>query len=76
MPDQLFTYYIENPLLIISKNSWSCGVMVSRILIIWGELVKVALKCGSRKVVLGWGKRYGAVGFCGPCVCLGVFLLL
>jgi hypothetical protein len=77
MPDQLFTYYIENPLRIISINSqiWMGGRMVIRLAIDFGELVKVALKMGVRerggKVV---EVVYGLLGFV-KCV-LGVFLML
>jgi hypothetical protein len=42
---------------------------------IW-ELDKVALE---GEVEVGWvsgASNVGAAGFCGPCVCLGVFLLL
>jgi hypothetical protein len=58
MPDQLFIYYIEIALMIISINSGSWGrVMVIRLVVNFGELVKVALKKGGKK---GWmGKRYG-----------------
>jgi hypothetical protein len=73
MTDQLFTYYIENPLMIISitSGSWG-GLMVIRIVIDFGELVKVELKGGK-----GWEGRetlWGILGFV-ACVCLGVFLL-
>jgi hypothetical protein len=50
MPDQLFTYYIENPLMIISINSWGWeGIMVIRLVRDFGKLVKVALKKEGRK---------------------------
>jgi hypothetical protein len=40
------------------------------------DLVKMALKKGWQEMVCGGGLRgMGAAGFCGPCVCLGVFLL-
>jgi hypothetical protein len=51
-------------------------VTVIRLVIDFGELVKVELKGGVGKGVGGWGKRDGAAGFCGPCVCLGIFLQL
>jgi hypothetical protein len=78
MPDQLFTYYIENPLVIISINSGSLvRVMDFRLDIEVG----VMGKGGTKKE--GGGKRGGQVGevycaaeFCGLCACLGVFLLL
>jgi hypothetical protein len=49
MPDQLLICSIENPLMIISINSQSWGqeVMVIRLVIDYGELVKVALKKGG-----------------------------
>jgi hypothetical protein len=59
MPVQLFTYYIENPLMIISINSWNWGgVMVIGLVIDFGELVKVSQKRGGRKRG-GLVKRYG-----------------
>jgi hypothetical protein len=52
-------------------------LMVIRLVIDYLELVNVALKKG------GWEKGWicglkvmGIAGFCGPCVCLGIFLLL
>jgi hypothetical protein len=56
MPGQLFTYYIENSLMIKFINSGSWGVMVIRLVIDLGELVKVALNVGMGKGVGGWGK--------------------
>jgi hypothetical protein len=60
MPDQLLTYSIENPLMIISINILSCGVMVIRLVIDYGELVRVTLKkgwvVGIRMV--GWVESY------------------
>jgi hypothetical protein len=51
--------------------------MVIRLVIDYGELVKVALKKGGwEKKWVGWLKVMGFAGFCGPYVCLGVFLLL
>jgi hypothetical protein len=50
--NQLFTYYIKNPL-IIYINSGDGGVMVIRLFIDFGELVKVALKVGWE--MCGWG---------------------
>jgi hypothetical protein len=59
MPDQLFMYYIENPLMLISINSQSwVGVMVIRLVTDFGKLVKVALK---RDGVVQWVKRYGGL---------------
>jgi hypothetical protein len=51
--------------------------MVIRLITDFSELVKVALKGGRWEKGLVSGLRdIGAAGFCGPCVCLGVFLLL
>jgi hypothetical protein len=36
----------------------------------------VALRGEAGSGVGEWGSIMGAAGFCGPCVCLGVFLLL
>jgi hypothetical protein len=61
MPDQLLVYSIENPLVTISKNFWSWGVMIIRLDIDLGELVKVVQKtCRAGKGVGGWVKRYGS----------------
>jgi hypothetical protein len=49
--------------------------MVIRLVIGFGELVKVALKGGVGKGVGQWGKRYGGCWVLLPCVYLGVFLL-
>jgi hypothetical protein len=54
MPDQLFTHYIENPLVIISINSGSLGVMVIRL-----EMETWVIGKGSTKK--GRGKN-GCVG--------------
>jgi hypothetical protein len=66
MPDQLFIYYIEIALMIISINSGSWGrVMVIRLVVNFGELVKVALKKGGKKRMDGeevWG-QLGFVAF-------------
>jgi hypothetical protein len=75
MPDYLLTYSIENSLIIISINSqiWG-GVMVIRLVIDFGELVKVPLKKGE-----GWEKEWvgglrgmGAVGLC-ALMCVWVY---
>jgi hypothetical protein len=77
MLDQSLVYFIEHPLMIISINSWRWGGMVIRLVINFGELVKVALKSGGQKKwYVGALRGMGAAGFCGICVCLGVFLLL
>jgi hypothetical protein len=50
--------------------------MVIRLVIDYGELVKVALKKMKRRVgkgVGGWVRVMEVAGFCSPCVCLGVF---
>jgi hypothetical protein len=41
---------------------------------IW-ELDRVALKMEMGNGVGEWRKQYGSYCFCGPCVCLGIFLL-
>jgi hypothetical protein len=68
MPDQLFTYYIGNPLVIISINSGSwdgCNGYLARDRNVGN--VKVALKVGVKR--RGWvGKRYGDCWVCDPCV--------
>jgi hypothetical protein len=52
-------------------KQWELGqVMVIKLVIDFGELVKVVLKRW------GEGSGIGAAGFCNACVCLGVFLLL
>jgi hypothetical protein len=53
MTYQLFAYYIGNPLMIISINCGRWRVVVIRLVIDFGELVKVALKgeVGKREVV-------------------------
>jgi hypothetical protein len=64
MPNQLFTCYIENPLIIISINSGSWGVMV-----VWLEIKTWVIgKSGTKR----GGRGRGVAGFCGPCVYLGV----
>jgi hypothetical protein len=63
MPYQLFTYYIENPLVIISINIKRWGwVMVIRL----QRETWVIGKGGAKRRGWGMGKRYG-----GPYVCLG-----
>jgi hypothetical protein len=59
MPDLLFTYYIENSLVIISINSGSWGVMVIRLDIEIWVIGKGGTKWGVGKGVGGWGKNYG-----------------
>jgi hypothetical protein len=49
--------------------------MVIRLVIDYGKLVKVALKKEGGKVWVGVLKVMGGSGFCGPCVCLGIFQL-
>jgi hypothetical protein len=62
----------------IYKQSELGRVMVIRLVIDLGELVKVALKKAGRqeKWWVGELRGMGFAWFCGPCVCLGVFLLL
>jgi hypothetical protein len=62
----------------IYKQSELGRVMVIRLVIDLGELVKVALKKAGRqeKWWVGELRGMGVAWFCGPCVCLGVFLLL
>jgi hypothetical protein len=50
--------------------------MVMRVVIDFGELVKVALKKGRAGKGVGGLRGMGAAWFCGPCMCFGVFLLL
>jgi hypothetical protein len=52
--------------------------MVIKLVIDYGELVRVALKKGDEweKEWVGGLRLMGIAGFCDPCVCLGVFLLL
>jgi hypothetical protein len=40
------------------------------------EIDKGGTKRRSGERVSGWVRGMGAAGFCGPCVCLGVFLSL
>jgi hypothetical protein len=47
MPDQLLTYYVENPLVITSINSSSLGVMVIGLDIEIWEIGKGGNKRGS-----------------------------
>jgi hypothetical protein len=57
MPDQLFTYYIENPLVMISINSRSWkGIMIIRLDIEIWEIGKDGIKGGAGKEVGKWGK--------------------
>jgi hypothetical protein len=50
--------------------------VVIRIVMDFGELVKVALKGEQEKGWVDEGRGKGTAGFCGLCVCLGLFLLL
>jgi hypothetical protein len=65
MPDQLFTYYIENPTVYKTYKQWEVGgVMVIRLEIEpW-----VISKYGTIKGRLGSGRGMGAPGFWGPYV--------
>jgi hypothetical protein len=71
MPDQLLTYYIENPLMIISINSGNWRLMVIRLAIETRVIGKGVTKKRGVKRGVG-GKRYGGCWV----LCLGVFLLL
>jgi hypothetical protein len=77
MADQL-TYSTENPLMISTGIlSWCGGVMFIKLVIDYGKLAKVSLRKKEGEVVKGvdgWAEIYGG-WFCGPCVCVGVFLL-
>jgi hypothetical protein len=77
MPDQLFTYYIENPIMIISINSGSWGGNGYQASYKFWGIGKGGIKKGRvGKEMGGWGKMFGAAEFCGSCVHLGLFLLL
>jgi hypothetical protein len=58
-------------------KQWNLGgLMVIRLVIDFGELVKVALKMGEGVGKgLGGGEVGGLLSFCGSCVCFDVFLL-
>jgi hypothetical protein len=86
MPGQLFIYYIANPLVTISINTGSLErVMVIRLVIDFGELVKVALRRGGEKRS-GWVGEFLRVLLCfvalvcvlvcfccsGGCLCQGL----
>jgi hypothetical protein len=52
MPDQLFTYFIEKPLDDNIYKQWELGqMMVVRLVIDIGELLKLVLKSGVGNVV-------------------------
>jgi hypothetical protein len=62
IPDKLLMYSVENPLMIISINSWSWGVTVIRLVKDYGELVKVGQKNKEwvvGKGLSGWVESYG-----------------
>jgi hypothetical protein len=63
--------FYRKPLDVIYKQL-ELDIMVIRPVKDYGELVKVALR---KKGVSGL-RVLGVTGFCGPCVCLGIFLLL
>jgi hypothetical protein len=51
-------------------------VMVSRLVEIW-VIGKGGIKKGGwQKGWMGGGRVMGTAGFCGPCACLGEFLML
>jgi hypothetical protein len=76
MPDQLITSYVESPLVIITINSGSLGVKgcLTRDKNL-GNWQKWSQR-GDRRGLGNGGRRMRATRFCGPCVGLGVFLLL
>jgi hypothetical protein len=68
--------YIEDPLVVISIRSGSWKVNIYNASCRNLGSYKVALK---GEIGSGMGERvkqYGSCCFCGPCVCLGIFLLL
>jgi hypothetical protein len=60
MPDQVFIYYIEDLLVILSIKSGCWGTILIRLDMKFGKLVKMALKGGSESGVDESGKRYVA----------------
>jgi hypothetical protein len=77
MPNQLYPYYIENPLVSIYINGGSWWVIVIGLDIeIWVIGKGHTKKRGREKGWMGVGRGLAAAGFCDPCACLYVFLLL
>jgi hypothetical protein len=77
MPDQMFTYDIENPLVIMCINSGSWG----RVMVVWLDIEtlvigKVSPKSGGKKGWTGGVRVVGAAGFWGSYVCFGTVILL
>jgi hypothetical protein len=75
MPDQLFTYYIESPLVIISINNWSWGIIA-----VWPEIETCIIDKGDARREGGKGvwereEIWGLLGFV-ALLCLSVFPLL
>jgi hypothetical protein len=62
----LFVYYIENPLVVISINSGSWGV-----LIVWLEIETWVIGKSGAKRGFEWGRSMGDLGF-GALVCVWV----
>jgi hypothetical protein len=77
MSGQLFTYYLESHLVIISINSGSWEGLI----VVWKEIETwVISKSGAKRGIgkedgMSWGRGVGAAGFWGP-VCLRVVPLL
>jgi hypothetical protein len=76
MPGQLFTYYIENPLVIsINSGSWGCnGIRLG--IETWVNGKGGNKEKEQKKEGVGRERDIGAARFCGPCGYFGVFLLL
>jgi hypothetical protein len=73
MPDQLFIYYIENPLVIISINGGNGEIMVIRLEIETGAIGKGGTKReGQKKKVCVGEVVWGLLGFV-DLMCVGVY---
>jgi hypothetical protein len=68
--------YAEDPLVVISISSWVGNLMLVMLAIKFGTLDRVSLMVEMGSGVGEWGKQCGGFCFCGPCVCLSIFLLL
>jgi hypothetical protein len=60
----------------ISINSGSWGKYAIRLVIDFWGIGKGGTKKGCRKMSGLVENKWVTAGFCGPCMCLGVFLLL